>query len=142
MPISTETGAGRAFEVYGTLNLGHKVWHDKKAPRELDIRTLGDTVTEDELRAVGMSDADIDGLLAAGTISDPDAPTRPSQAAAYAAHNFASSLAKHIGILTQRGADYTFDDETFKGIQAYRDGVSLDRIGNALRAAYDELQEG
>jgi hypothetical protein len=142
--MSNDTAsASRAFEVHGTLNLGYKPQTDKKAqtPRELDIRSAGDTVTEEELRGVGMTDTDLEALLTNGTISDPDAPTRPSLAPIYAAHNFAARLAKHFGLLTQKGADYTFEGEKFSGIQAFRDGVSVERLENALRTAWDEVTE-
>ena len=142
--MSNDTGSvSRAFEVHGTLNLGYKPQTDKKAqaPRELDIRTAGATVTEDELRGIGMTDADIEALLMNATISDPDAPTRPSLAPIYAAHNFGARIAKHLGLLTQKGAEYTFDGEKFSGIQAFRDGVSVERLENAIRTAWDEVTE-
>jgi hypothetical protein len=132
-----DTKTPRAFEVHGTLNLGYKPQTDKKAPRELDIRTVGSTVTDEELRAVGATDADIEALLIKGEISDPDAPTRPSLAPLYAAHNFASRLARHFGVLKIRGAEHTFDGESYTGIAAFRDGVSLDRLESALRNAFD-----
>lgn len=138
MSTSVASNATRAFEVHGTLNMGHKPQADKKAPRELDIRTSGATVTEDELRAIGMTPGDIESLLLAGTISDPDAPTRPSLAPLYAAHNFATRLAKHFGLLKIKGAEHAFDGETFSGIQSFRDGVSLDRLENALTKAFDD----
>jgi hypothetical protein len=140
--MSTDNASvSRAFEVHGTLNLGYKPQTDKKTPRELDLRTTGATVTEDELRGVGMTDADLESLLTSGTISDPDAPTRPSLAPLYAAHNFASRLAKHFGLLTQRGAEFTFGGEKFNGTAAFRDGVSLERLETALRTAWDEVTE-
>ena len=141
--MTTETSASnaRAFEVHGTLNLGYKPQTDKKAPRELDLRTTPATVTEDELLAVGMTAEDIEGLLLVGTISDPDAPTRPSLAPVYAAHNFGARLAKHIGLLKQKGAEYIFDGETFSGVQAFREGVPLERLETAIRAAWDDLTD-
>jgi hypothetical protein len=140
--MSNDTASvSRAFEVHGTLNLGYKPQTDKKTPRELDIRTAGATVTEEELRTIGMTDADLEALLTNGTISDPDAPTRPSLAPIYAAHNFAVRLAKHFGLLTQKGAEYTFDGEKFSGTEAFRDGVSVERLETALRTAWDEVTE-
>lgn len=141
MSNETHAGAKRAFEVHGTLNMGWKQQVDKKAPRELDIRSVGGTVTEEELRGVGMTDGDIEGLLTVGTISDPDAPTRPSLAPIYAAHNFAARLAKHFGLLKVKGADHIFEGQTFAGVSAFRDGVSLDRLETALRNAFDEKGE-
>lgn len=141
MSIDSIASSVRAFEVHGTLNLGYKPQTDKKAPRELDIRSLGATVTEDELRGVGMSDTDFEVLLTNGTISDPDAPTRPSLAPTYAAHNFGTRLAKHFGLLTQKGAEYTFEGEKFSGTPAFRDGVSVERLETALRTAWDEVTE-
>jgi hypothetical protein len=137
--MSTEnTSASRAFEVHGTLNMGFRQT-DKKAPRELDIRKPGgnSTVTEEELKSVGMSADDIESLLANGTISDPDAPTRPSLAPLYAAHNFGVRLLKHFGLLKTRGADHIFEGQTFGGAQAFRDSVSIERIENALRSAWE-----
>ncbi len=141
MSSDINTSAPRAFEVLGTLNLGYKPQTDKKAPRELDIRTVGATVTEEELRAVGLTSDDIEGLLLNGTISDPDAPTRPSLASRYAAHNFGARLAKHFGLLKVKGAEHSFDGQTFAGLQAFRDGVSLERLESALRAAWDQATE-
>ena len=132
------TNVPRAFEVLGTLNLGYKPQTDKKAPRELDIRTDPATVTDEELRAVGMTDSDIEGLLASGTLSDPDAPTRPSLAPIYAAHALAARIAKHFGLLKVKGAEHVFDGETFSGIQAFRDGVTVDRLEAAIRNAWDD----
>lgn len=137
MSNDTKSNAPRAFEVHGTLNMGLRPQTDKNKARELDIRSLGSTVTDEELRAVGMTDDDIESLLTAGTISDPDAPTRPSLAPIYAAHNFAARLAKHAGVLKVRGADHTFEGKTYTGIAAFRDGVSLDRLEAALRKAID-----
>lgn len=137
--MTTDNSASnRAFEVHGTLNMGYRPQTDKKAPRELDIRTSGATVTEDELRAIGMTDADVESLLVVGTISDPDAPTRPSLAPTYAAHNFAARLAKHFGLLKVKGAEHSFEGQTYNGVQAFRDGVSLERLENAFRIAWDE----
>lgn len=141
MSTDSNASAPRAFEVHGSLNMGFKPSTDKKAPRELDIRTAPATVTEDELKAIGMTAEDIEGLLVNGTISDPDAPTRPSLAPIYAAHNFGSRLAKHFGLLKVKGAEHTFDGETFNGIQAFRDSVSLERLENALRSAWDEVTD-
>lgn len=138
MTPTTTPGVPRSFEVHGTLNMGYKPQTDKKAPRELDIRTTASTVTDDELRAVGMTDSDIERLLLEGTISDPDAPTRPSLAPVYAAHNFAARLARHFGLLKVKGAEHVFDGETFNGTTAFREGVSLDRLESALRTAFDE----
>jgi hypothetical protein len=135
------TSVPRTFEVHGTLNLGYKPQTDKKAPRELDIRTTGATVTEEELRAIGQSDSDIEALLTNNTISDPDAPTRPSLAPVYAAHNFGARLAKHFGLLKQKGAEYAFEGETFAGINAFREGVPVERLETALRAAWDEVTD-
>lgn len=130
--------ASRTFEVHGTLNLGYRPGADKKAPRELDIRTRPATVTEEELLAVGMTADDIDGLLSNGTIGDPDAPTRPSVAPIYAAHALAARLARHFGLLKVKGAEHNFNGQTFTGIQAFRDGVSLDTLETALRNAWHE----
>ena len=141
MANDSNTSGARAFEVHGTLNLGYKPQTDKKTPRELDIRTAGATVTEEELRTIGMNDADVEALLTNGTISDPDAPTRPSLAPIYAAHNFGVRLAKHFGLLTQKGTEYTFDGEKFSGTEAFRDGVSVERLETALRTAWDEVTE-
>lgn len=138
--MSSQNGT-RTFEVYGTINLGFRLQADKKAPRELDIRTSPATVTEEELLAVGMTAADIDELLANGTIGDPDAPTRPSVASIYAAHALAARLAKHFGVLKVKGAEHTFGGQTFTGIQAFRDGVSLDALEAALRNAWDKKGE-
>jgi hypothetical protein len=88
-----------------------------------------------------MTEADIEALLINGTVSDPDAPTRPSLAPIYAAHNFGARLAKHFGLLTQKGAEYTFDGEKFSGMQAFRDGVPVERLENSIRAAWDEVTE-
>jgi hypothetical protein len=129
----------RTFEVHGTLNIGYKPQTDKKAPRELDVRTAPATVTDVELQAAGMSALDIESLLLNGTISDPDAPTRPSLAPIYAAHNFAARLSRHFGLLTQKGAEYTFDGTRYSGVQAFRDGVSLEQMETALRGAWDEV---
>jgi hypothetical protein len=138
MSNQSTTSAPRAFEVHGTVNVGYKPQTDKKAPRELDIRTSGATVTDEELRAVGMSESDIESLLTAGTLSDPDAPTRPSLAPIYAAQAFAARIAKHFGLLKVKGAEHVFDGETYQGIQAFRDGVSVDRLESAIRNAWEE----
>lgn len=132
--------AQRAFEVHGTLNLGYKPQNDKKAPRELDIRTTGATVTDEELRSVGMSETDIESLLSNGTLGDPDAPTRPSLAPLYAAHALAARIAKHFGLLKVKGAEHTFDGQTYQGIQAFRDGVSVDRLEEAIRNGWNEKE--
>jgi hypothetical protein len=141
MAIDTAMRQPRAFEVLGTLNLGHRSQTDKKAPRELDVRTVGATVTDDELRVAGMSDSDIEGLFMNGTLSDPDAPTRPSLAPVYVAHAFAARLARHVGLLKVRGAEHTFEGESYQGIQAFRDGVSIERLELSLRKAWDEKGE-
>jgi len=132
--------ATRAFEVHGTLNMGYPAGSEKKPHRQLDIRRPGgnSTVTEKELRGVGMSDEDIDAILTNGTISDPDAPTRPSLAPLYAAHDFGVRLLKHIGLLKTRGSEHIFEGQTFQGTQAFRDAVSLERIELALRSAWEE----
>jgi hypothetical protein len=138
MSNQSNTTAPRAFEVHGTLNLGYKPQTDKKAPRELDIRTSGATVTDEELQAVGMSESDIETLLSNGTLGDPDAPTRPSLAPIYAAHALAARIAKHFGLLKVKGAEHVFDGSTYLGIQAFRDGVSVDRLESAIRNAWEE----
>ncbi|HET7437516.1 MAG TPA: hypothetical protein VFN10_22620 [Thermoanaerobaculia bacterium] len=134
------TPAERAFEVHGTINLGYKPQTDDKAPRQLDIRTAGDTVTEAELDAVGMTGSDIESLITNGTISDPDAPTRPSLAPIYVAHNLAARLCKHFGLLKQKGADYTFGGKTYRGVQAFRDGVAVEHMEAAIRATRNESE--
>jgi hypothetical protein len=139
--LNTSTHEPRAFEVLGTLSVGFKAQVDKKAPRELDIRSAGNSVTSDELRAAGMSEGDIEGLLANGTLSDPDAPTRPSLAPVYAAHALATRLAKHFGLVRVKGAEHSFEAETYNGVQAFRDGVAVDRLESAIRAAWDELTD-
>lgn len=138
MSNQSSTVVPRAFEVHGTLNLGYKPQTDKKAPRELDIRTSGATVTDEELQAVGMSESDIESLLIAGTLGDPDAPTRPSLAPIYAAHALAARIAKHFGLLKVKGAEHVFDGTTHQGIQAFRDGVSVDRLESAITNAWNE----
>ena len=135
------TATARAFEVHGTINLGYKPQTDKKAPRELDIRTTGATVTDEELRTAGMSETDIESLLSNGTLGDPDAPTRPSLAPTYAAHAVAARIAKHFGLLKVKGADHIFGGETYQGIQAFRDGVAIDRLESAILNAWNEKGE-
>ena len=84
-----------------------------------------------------MSSEDIEALLLNGTISDPDAPTRPSLAPIYAAHDFGVRLLKHFALLKTRGADYLFEGQTFQGTQAFRDAVSIERIELALKSAWE-----
>ena len=137
---TTHASAKRAFEVHGTLNMGYRQADKKGGARELDIRKPGgnSTVTEDELQAVGMTADDVESLLANGTLSDPDAPTRPSLAPLYAAHNFGVRLLKHFGLLKIRGAEHIFDGHTYQGAQAFREAVSIERIENALRSEWEE----
>ena len=106
--------------------------------QRLDQTTTGATVTDEELQAVGMSEGDIESLLIAGTLGDPDAPTRPSLAPIYAAHAFAARIAKHFGLLRVKGAEHVFDGDTYQGIQAFRDGVSVDRLETSIRNAWEE----
>ena len=128
----------RVFEVHGTLNLGFKPQADKKAPREFDIRTIGASVTDDELRSSGLSESEVEGLLSNGTLSDPDAPTRPSLAPIYAAHALAARVAKHVGLLRVKGAEHVFEGETYQGIGAFRDGVTVERLESAITNAWKE----
>ena len=137
--MSTENTGTRAFEVHGTLNMGYPANSEKKPHRQLDIRHPGgnSTVTEKELRAVGMTAEDVESLLRNGTISDPDAPTRPSLAPLFAAHDFGVRLLKHFGLLKTRGSEHVFEGQTFQGTQALRDAVPLDRIELALKSAWE-----
>ncbi|MGN6187196.1 MAG: hypothetical protein ACTHQM_26465 [Thermoanaerobaculia bacterium] len=139
--LNAATPELRTFEVTGTLVLGYKAQTDKKAPREIDIRSAGDSVTSEELQTAGMSEPDIESLLANATLADPDAPTRPSLAPIYAAHSLAARLAKHFGLLRVKGAEHTFEGRTYNGAQAFRDGVAVDRLETAIRAAWDELTD-
>lgn len=129
-PPAAPKKKGRTFEVIGSISIGRS--RDKSGEVERNIRTAGSSVTEEELLEAGVSEDDIRDLIAKRQIADSDAPIPPSQAEGYAALEALADVAQKIGVLKRKGSEYRFGDQLFKGVTAFRAGVSIDQLKKAI----------
>jgi hypothetical protein len=123
---------GRTFEVLGAISIGRT--RDKSGEVQRHVLTAGATVTEEKLLAAGVTAEDISDLIAKRQIADGDAPVPPSQAEGYAALEALADVAQQIGVLKRKGSEYRLGDQTFTGITAFRSGVSITQLKNAIVA--------
>jgi hypothetical protein len=93
----------------------------------------GKTVTVNrggEIRRSEMSPGEAENLLASGVLMDPEAAV--TGGTTDLAHDRLTSIALKMGLLTRKGAEYRFGEKSFKGVTAFRAGVSLDELEAAI----------
>jgi len=92
--------AEKRYAVLHTIILGKG---ETREERKTGFVTAGEVGGEDVVRQ----------LLAAGIVSDLDAPVRPSEASEARARAFAIDVALQGGVITREGERYTFGGRTF-----------------------------
>lgn len=128
--------AVRQYAVLGTLNLGRKPQKNPKDLPEYDVRQPGETITDEELFAAGVTAEDIRDLVFKKQLADPDEAVRPSQAEGYVALEVLAKLAERVGVLTRRGLQYRVDDTTYKNVIEFRKAVTIDQLSNLIADAF------
>lgn len=123
-PESATTRIG--YEVVGTLNMG-------RVNGELQVRSAGETVYEDEL-GTEMTQH----LLGKGEIADRNKPIPPSQAEKVLAFEHLLDVARQVGAVQIDGGEYRLagDEATYKGLIEFRKGVSIDQLKTAIVAKF------
>jgi hypothetical protein len=91
-------------------------------------RTVGAEVTEEELRKAKV---DIDRLVKDGILRDTALPLAPAAVSEHVTDHFLE-LAQVIGVVTNDGAKYSIDGQTFNGLAALRAAVTTASLKAAI----------
>ena len=92
-----------------------------------------------EVRKSELSEGEAEKLMASGVLLDPEAAV--TGGSTDLAHDRLTSIAQKSGMLTRRGSEYRFGAKTFKGVTAFRAGVSLDDLETAIVNVMTQLLE-
>jgi len=109
----------------------------------MGVRRGGKTVYVErggEIRKSELVEGEAEKLLAQGVLLDPEAAV--TGGTTDLAHDRLTSIASKISLLTRKGSEYRLGEKTFKGVTAFRAGVSLDDLETAIVKEVTLMKEG